>query len=158
MEKSEIAACILERRNRVNQIIHEKYHQLARKAGLSLEQFHLLLELDELMLDFDDESGAPTVGSLAKNVNVSQNTISERITRLENKGLVLRVADKNDKRVSHVILSEQGREFLNFLDTEAEADLLHDALCDMPMEQLETFLNCYNSLIEKMNHSKRAGD
>ncbi len=147
MEKEEIAQQIIARRDTVDLLIHENYHRLAQKYDLSLDQFHLLIELDDLMLDVTSDTEAPTIGSLAKNISVSQNTVSERVTRLEKKGLLKRVMDTEDRRINHVVLTEEGRKVLKALSEEAETDFVHNALIQMQPKELQDFLTCYDKLI-----------
>ncbi|PJI08761.1 MULTISPECIES: MarR family winged helix-turn-helix transcriptional regulator [Clostridium] len=142
---------IIKCRDKINSLIHEKYHSLTKKYDLSLEQFHLLIELDELMLDVEDSKAAPTVGEIAKNINNSQNTVSERITRLENKGLVERKRDKQDRRISRVYLTDKGRELIEEMDKEANSKFLFDSLGCMEDKDIDNLLNCLNILIKQMN-------
>lgn len=150
MRKKEIIDSILENKKRAEMIIHENYHLLAQKYDLSLDQFHLLLELDELMLDIKSDTEAPTIGTIAKNVNVSQNTVSERITRLQKKGFVQRIMDNKDRRISHVVLTDKGNELLKAIDKEAETDFTYTALSKMTNDELSQFLKCYQKLITNM--------
>lgn len=150
LRKKEIIKLIIENQKEAEMIIHENYHLLAQKYDLSLDQFHLLLELDELMLDIRCDTEAPTIGTIAKNVNVSQNTVSERITRLEKKGFVQRLPDKKDRRVSHVVLTDKGNKLLQSINKEAETDFTYTALSKMTNDELSQFLKCYQKLIINM--------
>lgn len=151
MSKEDKIKKIIKCRDEVNSLIHEKYHRLTKKYDLSLGQFHLLIELDELMLDVEDNMPAPTVGEIAKNINNSQNTVSERITRLENKGLVERKRDKQDRRISRVYLTDKGRKLINEMDKEANSKFLFDSLRGMEDKDIDNLLNCLNILIKQMN-------
>lgn len=155
MNKDENIKKIIECKDKVDKLIHMKYHKLAEEYNLTLEQFHLLIEMDELMLDVDEKLVAPTVGELAKNINNSQNTVSERITRLENKGLVERKRDSSDKRISRVYLTEEGRKLIKELDKEASSNFLHDALWNMEDEEINLFLNCFLKLTNKMEEMEK---
>ena len=155
MEKQKIIRLILDRQKKADQIIHNNYHRMAQKFGLSLDQFHLLLELDELMID--EESEPPTIGLLAQNINVSQNTVSERISRLEKKGLVERKMDKKDRRISHVVPTDSGRRLLNAISSEADSGFFQNALLKMQTEELENFLSCYDRLIVQMKSMQMKG-
>lgn len=142
---------IIQLKDEVDTLIHKKYHKLAKKYGLSLEQYHLLLELDELMFDIDDEFKAPTVGQIAKNINNSQNTVSERITRLENKGLVNRKKDINDKRISRVVLTDKGRELLEAIENEASSKYLFSSISNMEEIDINNLFISLEKLVEQMN-------
>jgi MarR family transcriptional regulator, organic hydroperoxide resistance regulator len=134
MNKS-VAHAILEKKSLIDSLIHRQHHLLAQKHDLSLEQFHLLIELDELMVDVPEDSGLP-VGQLASHTGNAQNTISERITRLENKSLVTRVRDASDRRINRITLTTAGRELIETIGREAGAILLRKALETLPDEEV----------------------
>lgn len=50
--------------NLLNRTIHLKHHETARKYNLTLEQFHLLIELYEMETDLSKDQ-SPTVGEIA---------------------------------------------------------------------------------------------
>lgn len=151
MEKAKKIQKIIQYKEEINTLIHNKYHELAKKYELSLEQFHLLIELDELMIDIADEFKAPTVGQIAKNINNSQNTVSERITRLENKALVKRIRDVSDKRISRVVLTEKGRAVLESIEKEASSKYLFNSIFNMDEIDINNLLNSLQKLVQEMN-------
>lgn len=151
MNREEKIQRIIDYKNEIDKLIHNKYHELAKKYDLSLEQFHLLIELDELMIDINDEYKAPTVGEIAKNINNSQNTVSERITRLENKGLVKRIKDSNDRRISRVVLSDEGENLVKLIDKQASGRFLFNSISNMEDLDIDNFVKCLEILIKQMN-------
>lgn len=150
MNKDQKIRLIIQLKEQMDTLIHQKHHALAQQYDLSLEQYHLLIELDELMLDVSDESNAPTVGKIAKNINNSQNTTSEKVTRLENKGLVRRVRDTNDKRVSRVLLTEQGRALIDAIGKQANNNFLFLSIANLEDQEIDLLLGCYEKLIVQM--------
>lgn len=150
MKKEEVIKNIIQYKSDVDKLIHRKYHELAQNYNLSLEQFHLLIELDELMLDVYDGGSAPTVGEIAKNINNSQNTVSERISRLEAKGLVERVKDSNDKRISRIFLTGAGKKLMESIENEANSSFFHDSLDSLEDKDLDNFKSCFEKLIFEM--------
>lgn len=154
MTKKEKIQKVIQYKKEVDKLIHQKHHELAQKYDLSLEQYHLLIELDELMLDVNDELTAPTVGQIAKNVKNSQNTVSEKITRLENKGFVYRVKDSSDKRISRVVLTEEGRKLIEAIGKQANNSFLFDSISYMEECYIDEFLKCFEELIKKMKKFK----
>lgn len=153
MEKQKIVDLILDTQKEIDQTIHENYHRLAQKFGLSLDQFHLLLEIEESMMGAESELESPTIGLLAENINVSQNTISERISRLEKKDYLKRVMDKKDRRINHVVLTDSGKSLMNTISSEAETDFVRNALLKMQSDELETFLSCYKEFITQIKNN-----
>ncbi|UTB32379.1 MAG: hypothetical protein NKF70_12950 [Methanobacterium sp. ERen5] len=70
----------------VDRMVRLKYHEAAKKYGLSMEQFHILIELDELELDIiSEEVLPPTIGQIALDLGNAPHTLSGRIKRLEKK-------------------------------------------------------------------------
>lgn len=150
MGREEKIQRIIDCKNEIDNLIHQNYHTIAKKNNLTLEQFHLLIELDDLMLDIPAEHEGPTVGEIAKTINNSQNTVSERITRLEKKGLVIRVRDQNDRRISRVLLTGEGRDFIKTIDKQANSHFLLNSLSKMKDTDIENLERCLKTLINLM--------
>ena len=74
-------------------IIHTKGHQIAQEYGLTYDQYHLLIYIEL-------KERAPTINDIAEKFNKAQNTISEKVSRLEEKGLINRIGDEQDRRVT----------------------------------------------------------
>lgn len=58
------------------------------------------------------EKGALTLSIISKNVHLSNSTLVGVIDRLEEKGLVKRTRDTDDRRVIFIDLTPKGREFV----------------------------------------------
>lgn len=101
-EKAEIIASYIRKSDR---IIHRKGHELAQNYGLTIEQYHLLVYLNM-------EESPPAIGEIAKKYCNAQNTMSEKISRLEEKQLVERKSDPSDKRLTRVIVTLKGKELI----------------------------------------------
>lgn len=150
MDKKERIQKIIQYKDEIDNLMHNQYHELAKSHNLTVEQYNLLVELDELMLDVFDESNAPTVGQLAKNINNCQNTVSERVSRLENKGLVKRIKDANDKRISRVYLTENGRNVIASIQKQASSKFLFNSIASMEDEEIRNLMDSLGKLADKM--------
>lgn len=102
--------------------LHSKH--LAKISGLTAPQILLLQAIRKL-------EGAP-VGQLAKEVSLSQATVTSILDRLEKKGHIGRERSVVDKRKVHVHLTEHGIEILN----------------DAPQPLQAEFSNLFNDLQE----------
>lgn len=151
MDKDKKIQKIIQCKNEVDKLIHEKYHELAQNYDLTIEQFHLLIDVEELRLDINDEFSAPTEAQMAKSAKNSQNTVSERITRLENKGLVRRIKDNMDKRISRVVLTDGGRALIESIDKQASSKFLYNSIANMEDSEINKFLSSLEKLIKLMN-------
>lgn len=74
--------------------------EVAAESELSHSQFHVLMWLGS--------DGALTMGELARRASITEKTITGVIDRLEKMGLAQRRRDQGDRRVIHVVLTEQG--------------------------------------------------
>jgi len=77
---------------------------LARETGLTTSQL--------LVLQLLEPGGELTIGDIAKQVNLSQGTVTIIIDRLEERSLVARKKGKQDKRKVFVEITESGRNML----------------------------------------------
>ena len=78
--------------------LHSKY--LAKTTGLTAPQI--------LVLQAIQSNGQVTIGDLAKDVSLSQATVTTILDRLEKRNLAFRERSKQDKRKVHANLTEQG--------------------------------------------------
>ncbi|MEW6996104.1 MarR family winged helix-turn-helix transcriptional regulator [Colwelliaceae bacterium BS250] len=82
--------------------LHSKH--LSKTSGLTSPQLLIMLEIDKV-------SGVNS-SQVAKAVNLSAATVTNIIDRLENKNLVSRVRDLQDKRKVGLFLTEDGKAIL----------------------------------------------
>lgn len=101
MDKIEEVLITLRRLIRATDL-HSK--QLVKTAGLTAPQL--------LLLQAIREKGEVTIGALAKEISLSQATVTTILDRLEKRGLVYRVRSSEDKRKVHAYLTDKGAEIL----------------------------------------------
>ncbi len=126
----------------INKLIRLKHRETAQKYGLTFEQFHLLIELDhhhELTVTADILP--PTVGEIAANIGNAPHTLSEKIKRLEKKGLVEKIRDKKDLRVNRVMLTDKGQTLINRIKNEASNIFIYEALEKIDEQSLNNLLD-----------------
>lgn len=137
----------------IEEHVHLRFHKAAKEYGLTLDQFHLLVELEELEIKVTDNAG-PKINDIACRQNLSQNTISERVTRLEKMNLVVRVKDESDRRISRVKLSAQGKELLNKISNEADSSYVINLLGSLSDETIDIISSSVDKLTEIVNSEK----
>ncbi len=101
MDKIEEVLITLRRLIRATDL-HSK--QLVKTAGLTAPQL--------LLLQAIREKGQVTIGALAKEISLSQATVTTILDRLEKRGLVYRERSSEDKRKVHAYLTDKGAEIL----------------------------------------------
>ena len=125
--------------NFIEEHVHLRFHKTAKEFGLTLDQFHLLVELEELEIKVPDNVG-PKISDIASRRNLSQNTISERVTRLEKMNLVL---------------STQGKELLKKISNEADSSNVERLLCILDDETIEIMSSSIDKLTTIINSEKQ---
>lgn len=136
----------------VDRMVRLKHHEAAKKYGLTLEQFHLLIELDELELDvISDEALPPTIGEIAADIGNAPHTLSGRIKRLEKKGLVKKIRDKKDLRINRVVFTKKGQSLIDTIKKEVSNIFIQKA-AEMDEKSLNNLLKGLKELNEKLSH------
>lgn len=123
--------------------IHKKGHKIAQEYNLTLDQYHLLLYLNCL-------ENPPTIGEIAEKYERAQNTISEKISRLEEKFLVERKSDLSDRRICRVDITLKGKELVNTIRKERRDKSVLRALSYMNEKEVDSLVEglekLYNNL------------
>jgi DNA-binding MarR family transcriptional regulator len=89
------------------------------------------------------------VSSLAQQMNVSPPNVTGILDRLEQHGWVARTSDQHDRRVVRVVLTDQGKHFLDGLQT-AGATRIRARLAEMRTEDLYALDQGLRALMEGM--------
>jgi DNA-binding MarR family transcriptional regulator len=99
---------------------------VARSAGLTPQRYLLLL----MVRGAPDRSETSTVTELSERLQLAQSTVTELVGRAEEAGLVRRRPSRDDGRVAHVYLTEEGERRLElaFTSLEAERESLREAI------------------------------
>jgi DNA-binding MarR family transcriptional regulator len=82
--------------------LHSKH--LSKTSGITSPQLLIMLELDK--------TAGVNSSQVAKNVNLSPATVTNILDRLENKNLISRVRDTQDKRKVGLFLTDDGKALL----------------------------------------------
>ena len=90
------------RLSRHNQLIRRGRDAEAERLGVSIDEWRLLFVLNRL--------GALPSIRIAEAALMDRGTVSRSVARLEKRGLVFRISDANDGRVSIVNLTDAGSE------------------------------------------------
>ena len=93
------------RLSRHNKLIRRGRDAEAERLGVSIDEWRLLFVLQR--------GGAQPSIRMAEAALMDRGTVSRSVARLEKRGLVYRISDANDGRVSIVNLTEAGAEIAN---------------------------------------------
>ncbi|QOR35994.1 MarR family transcriptional regulator [Clostridium sp. 'deep sea'] len=136
----------------LDEIHHEMYHKkkykdVATQFNMSKEQVWILWKLRRAKKRHKKEY---SVGQLAKMCNVAQNTMSERITRLAERGFVTRIQNPNDRRKYIVELNKSGEDLLNYIDEEHKRLFALEIEESLSTEKREMLTNLLSELVSNI--------
>lgn len=126
----------------IHNIIEKSMNNQLRKKGLTLSQMNVLVAL------VSDSEKKLSFKELEKRLVLAQSTTAGLISRLEQKGLVSVLGDKDDKRIKYVEITESGVKYCE--DAKIEMDNTEEKLVSNLSEtERETFL----FLLKKVNNT-----
>ncbi len=107
------------------------------------------------LLSLLSEHDGITSHELAELLDVRPSSLSEMMGKLTEEELIVRTPDENDKRVSHISLSSKGRELLDEIETEREADASRITACfeDSEIEAFSVLCDKLCSHLEELDKS-----
>ncbi len=123
-------------------MIHVKGHELAQEYGLTYDQYHILLFIERTKAD------PPSIRDISIKFNIAQNTTSEKITRLEDKKLVEKISDENDRRVMRIKILDEGVDILKKIRKERAHRITYKALESMSQDEIESLMKNLEKLHE----------
>jgi DNA-binding MarR family transcriptional regulator len=112
--------------------------KLSKVKGLSYQQFLVLLIMNKM-----GENANAT--EMAKKLDKNTNTLSTILDRMEEKGLVKKIRDTEDRRLVWAIMTEKGKDKLT-ATTKASWALFEKLTSCFSQEEMKTF----DALLEKL--------
>ncbi|ASS74393.1 hypothetical protein CIG75_04935 [Tumebacillus algifaecis] len=142
---SELRAAILHMVIRINNLLikHGNSEKLAGAYGLSQQQWTLLGVLDR------NEQGM-TMTELGKNLLVTKANMTGMIDRLERDGFVSRHPDQFDRRVTKVMLTEKGAQFMRHIE-EPRNTFTTEMFGDFESGECKQFYNYLERFFKKLD-------
>lgn len=130
----------------VNRWIHEKHHKWAEEYGLTLDQYHILIHLKRAK----QKQEYYTIKKLAQKFNNAQNTMSEKISRMEKKELITRTRDENDRRAMKINISEKGIDLLSKIHNKVKDENLYSVLEKIDEDVINDFEEGLKKIVNKI--------
>ncbi|MBO7459845.1 MAG: MarR family transcriptional regulator [Bacteroidales bacterium] len=98
-----------------------------------------------LVLDILWEKQSLSQQNIADIIQKDKNSVTKIIDSLEKKNLVMRVMDKNDRRINKIELTEEALA-LEKITTEVAINFMNDVVKDIDTKDLDTFVNVMRQL------------
>jgi len=115
------------------------YGQLTAQTGITPRQFGVLLTLHQ--------QGTMTLSELARYIRIDRSTLGEMMSRMEERSLVLRRTNGNDRRSAKVSLAPSGKNAL-FVLVSGVAQLQGVLLAPLAIDDRAHFLRCMRLIAE----------
>ncbi|MCA9309487.1 MarR family transcriptional regulator [Candidatus Saccharibacteria bacterium] len=126
----------------------ELHRRFATQRDSFLAQFNISRpQLDVL---FAVKHSSPTTGELAGLFSVTPSAVSQMVDQLEQKGLVTRILDQDDKRVTRVQLAPDTRKAFKDMRDQFVSHL-SNKFCTVSDTELETLLQILNKTINQVD-------
>ncbi|PXX71735.1 DNA-binding MarR family transcriptional regulator [Nocardia tenerifensis] len=84
----------------LNREVNALYHLIARRFGLTMQQAELLCQL---------HGDPPSFGELASALGCDKTNVTGMVDRLERRGFLARQTDPADRRVTRIVITEEGQ-------------------------------------------------
>lgn len=112
------------------------------------------------LLSLLSENEGITSHELAELLDVRPSSLSEMMSKLTEEELIVRTADENDKRVSHISLSNKGKSLLSEIETEREENAERITACfsDEELEQFGALCDKLCAHLEELDKGCDHGD
>ena len=138
-------------RKQLLEMIMSNLGSLHRSFATTRDGFLANFKLSRPQVDllFSLKHGQRSTGELAKHFSVTSSAISQMVDQLETKGLVERLADSKDRRITYVKLADTTHEvfekmrskFINHLSQRFE---------DVSIEELEALLKILSKIVDNV--------
>ena len=101
MSKIESISQIINLNRNFNRTLRHEFHDLMQNSGFTLPQFSVISILAK--------NGEQTVSDISEKMGLSDSTVSGILDRLEQKGIIERKRDKDDRRVVKIYLIKESQ-------------------------------------------------
>ena len=131
----------------VNRFCYDVGRIISKKYRLTVNERNTLIVLSNLEIN--------SVTELSSYLSISKTNTSKVLSSLENKNLILRILDKNDKRQNQMFLTEEGKELADIVIREI-SNLFIKRISRFPdhlTEKINNLVNEYSEQIKLNSYS-----
>ncbi|MFD2670571.1 MarR family winged helix-turn-helix transcriptional regulator [Marinicrinis sediminis] len=141
---------LVDRYQSISYMVNRRINALMRdqlQEEVTLDQFSVIRYIDS--------QGASTSTELSEVLCVGKSSITALVTRLVDKGLLIRKEDEHDRRVILLALTEKGVEICRAIE-ERIAQLLSTYINHFEPEEVLNFINTYEKLAQLLDNERRS--
>lgn len=133
-------------------LMRELDRQLLRDSNIAHTHWGVLVQLS------DRPGGSARMTQLATLMDHSQSRMSHAVSRLEKSGWVRRELDPGDRRVIHVVLTEEGRAMLRAAAPGHVRCVRENLFDGLTPEQLESFREVCDLMLDRLTDDRSPDD
>ena len=111
-----------------------------------------LSQLKVVSCILNSRDGKIKIKDIAANLGITSGGVSQIVDNLVRDGFVVRHVSEDDRRVSWVSLSENGRKRRRMIEEFLDA-LMDEVMIDVPVEKREIFTDVLRGLYDKLGNS-----
>jgi DNA-binding MarR family transcriptional regulator len=141
-----------EQKNSIGFVIYRTSSLIRKEMARRLKKYDITPEQWTILNTIYEKSSA-TQKELTDASFKDQANTARILAKLESKGMIIKLADKKDKRISLIRLTEKGFSLRNEI-VEIASDLNNFLSEDMTEGQRNFILDTLNSLVEKIEKNK----
>lgn len=131
----------------IKRLMHTRTHELLRQYGISYAQFELVFTLQRC-----EESVAPSAKEIAEQLSLTAGAVSQLVDSLVELQLIERQADSQDRRITRIVLSEQGKTIAKQIH-ENKHLLMRDVMESLSEAELVTMLKVQRKMAERLQEN-----
>lgn len=121
---------------------------ISRMYNVEATQEGITTNIGFVLLHIDEEKGTPAT-KIAPLMGMESRSLSRMLAKLEERGLIYREPDPNDRRVVRIFLTEQGQE-AKARSKEVVIDFNKELYQHIPHENLEVFFEVMDQIRERI--------
>ena len=137
--------------DRLSSLLRSESRNLLHEHGLQPVQFEALYYLSICNRYSDTPMG------VTEYLKQTKGSVSQTLKVLEKKGLIVKTADTNDKRVAHLSVTPNGRTLIDKILPSPSLQMANDFLNSQEIEKINTTLTTLLSTIQRANNFKSFG-
>ena len=125
--------------------IRSTWHKIARMYNVQAAEYGVSMATGMVLLNIDTKEGTPST-KLGPKMGMEPRSLTRTLKMLEDNGIIYREADKNDRRMVRIFLTELGKEKRD-LSKYKVLKFNHHLRKGIPEKDIE----CFFSVMEKIN-------
>lgn len=137
--------------NRMNEVIEDFYKLFYETEDLALKQGIKCLTHTELHVIEAIDTDSLTMNELSERLGITMGTATVAVTKLSEKGFILRERSDLDRRKVFVSLSKKGNEALGYHNNYHNM-IISSITKSIPSEDMETFLSVFETILKNLKN------